>query len=347
MLHCWWLSGTDRATPTESAYRIRRLLIMSALLGVVGNILHGTAVMHKSVHLAVLGRFIVGFTASDVLTRQIIAFCRPATVVTESARLARYKMAGIAAGLLLGSAAEAIPVTINSIDVREVQVTGWVMMAFWFVHFVQLCVKVRPEGGLAHSDEGAKGSLDGSIDQKGVDARAGAECESDSSDAEVIGSPTSLLYRSSSDITSDNLQNYGSKGNSGLESMGTLSNIRDSPPVSSSVTLSRKKRFGPCRQLKTFASRISKLMAFHVGIPISLALLAFASFGLEVFFTATPIITRRYFGWSGVYAGLLLAALAIFILPIHFVCEWISRRYEARTVVKVGIRTATLLRMSR
>jgi hypothetical protein len=47
-------------------------------------------------------------------------------------------------------------------------------------------------------------------------------------------------------------------------------------------------------------------------------------------------MTNRYFQWSGVQAAGFLGLLALAILPIHFVCEFITRRFEERTILKVS-----------
>jgi hypothetical protein len=56
---------------------------------------------------------------------------------------------------------------------------------------------------------------------------------------------------------------------------------------------------------------------------------------MELFLTATPIITCRYFAWGGSQAGIMLGALSALILPVNLVCERIARVYEERTVIKV------------
>ena len=57
-------------------------------------------------------------------------------------------------------------------------------------------------------------------------------------------------------------------------------------------------------------------------------------------------MTNRYFQWSGVQAAGFLASLALAILPIHFFCEFISRRYEERTVLKVSFGVVQKVRHS-
>ena len=86
----------------------------------------------------------------------------------------------------------------------------------------------------------------------------------------------------------------------------------------------------------TFAGRMHKLLGYHVGIPLVLFILCYTNFAFEVFFTGTPFMTDRYFDWSGVHACLFLSFLALMILPINMVCEFVSRRYEERTVVRVS-----------
>ena len=42
------------------------------------------------------------------------------------------------------------------------------------------------------------------------------------------------------------------------------------------------------------------------------------------------------FAWSGVKSGLFLGLLGVTITPLHFVCEFIARRYEDRTILRVS-----------
>ena len=141
-----------------------------------------------------------------------------------------------------------------------------------------------------------------------------------------------MLYPASSDITADNFSGaYGSAN----ESTNQLTNkdLRQLRPSPSNELVARKRGM---RQFKTFVGRFRKLLLYHVGIPICLGTLIYVNFALEVLFTASPVITSGYFGLSGAVTGIFLGFLAFLILPISFVSEFIARRYEERTVIKVS-----------
>jgi hypothetical protein len=63
----------------------------------------------------------------------------------------------------------------------------------------------------------------------------------------------------------------------------------------------------------------------------------FSTFGIETFFSASPVACDRYFEWTGAGTGAFLTGLALLILPVVYFCERIARRYEERTVVKNGL----------
>ena len=329
ILHCALLSREYAAhkSPRYSARLIRRLLILSASMGVIGNIIHGVAVNRASVPLAVLGRFIIGFSSLEIIHRQVIVTCLPSYVVSESAPLVRFRIWGIFCGLIAGSLVDAIPITIVQLGMKTIQSTSWLMTLLWLVHFLRLNLQLRPK-----DVDLFRGSAEQTNDKGGELATASVDYESlgSSSESDEPRTPTSVLYRSSSDITSHDpfKDAYGSTLNevqiadSHEEEMEPLKPNHAQDPV-------KKRTF---RQVV----RIRKLLSYHVGIPIALMGAVYAAYALEVFFTSAPIVGCRYFGWSGAHAGILLACLAVLNFPINFICELIARRYEERTVIRVS-----------
>jgi len=49
------------------------------------------------------------------------------------------------------------------------------------------------------------------------------------------------------------------------------------------------------------------------------------------------MVTRRYFGWHGSSAGLLLSSLGALVLPAHFFVESAAHRYEERVILKYSL----------
>jgi hypothetical protein len=213
------------------------------------------------------------------------------------------------------------------------------MVLFWVIHFVRILFQFTPQSGR----DATKTALDGEqLEREGGEelaAASGTDYDSSSSDSDGNGQPSRGLARSSSDTDTNSRDSlkatYGAAGGISLlptDTDGATESTRLRPTSSSADHGWKKRGF---RQIKTFASRIQKLLAYHIAIPVAFALLSYVYFSLEVMFTACPIITDRYFGWSGARAGVMLGCLAIIILPVDFMCEMVSRRYEERTVMKV------------
>jgi hypothetical protein len=336
--HCFLLSR-ESATHRFRTILFRRLFLFSAFMGIVGNVVHALGVDQGSVEMAILGRFLMGFSSAEILHRQMLATCLPSHVVSEAAQLVRYRVAGVACGLFLGSIAETIPIKINRLGVRALQSTSWVLVLLWVIHFVRILFQFTPKSGC-----GATKAALGSERREGegfkhTAAASGTDYDSSSSESDGDGQPNRAFSRSSS-VTGTNSRDslkatYGAADVVSLLPIGTDGATESTRlrQTSSSVDHGWRKR--GFRQVKTFASRIQKLLAYHIAIPLAFSLLFYVYFSLEVMFTACPIVTDRYFGWSGARAGVMLGCLAIIVLPVDFICEMVSRRYEERTVMKV------------
>lgn len=343
IFHCWVLSR-NHATHRDFSRNVglyRILFLLSAFFGMVGNAVHATGVIKNSVALAALGRFFLGFSTAEILQRRILGWCLPSYVVFEATRLVQLRVGGMVAGLFLGAVAEAVPITIYSIGVRSIQATSWLMMFLWFAHFFRLCVQFRasqqpriPESGVLIS--GGDGQADASDQDVAVGTSSG-DYESDSSDSGEVETPAALMYRSASDAASVDALTlcYGRRGPENQNSKYRPAVTDPTLPAPPSKVDGRTKSSSLFRGMKLFVDRTKKLFLHHIGIPVSFLLHMYLSIGLEATFTATPMITSRYFGWSGGRAATFLGVLAAAILPVNFVGEWISRRYEERTVIKV------------
>lgn len=341
LFHCWVVNGEDNhRNSSASVHLIRNMLLLCSLFGFLGNMTHAIAVNHNNIPLAVFGRFLLGFSSGTMLERHVVSFCRPSHVVPVTARLVQYRLVGIVAGLLVGSATELIPITIGSIGVRAVQSASWLMMASWtllcFVILQQVWpVNVQREKEYDVVNTGSD-KLSGS-DQFLQTADA-SEFQSDSSDeTDGIETPPGMYYAASSD---------GIASNPLVAKLGTVSSMQNITKDASAddvnvihrifSSVAPTKRPSPLKQLQTFVIRVRKLLALQVSLPICFLIVFYTSFSLEVFFTATPIVTRRYFAWSGTHAAGLLGSFAIFTFPAIFLSEKITRRYEERTVIRVG-----------
>lgn len=342
ILHCWHASR-ESSTASWCRFRtraIRRFMIIGALMGAIGNAVHAYAIDRGSVELSIAGRFLLGFSAAEILQREILHSCIPSRIVTESALLLMSRVAGVSAGFFVG-AASAVPFALQRMGVggaysphaRQLQFASWMMMLLWLVHLLRVLVQIRAVDQPIRQRSSSIGP-DEQVSGAQIEAPAAGNYDSDSSSSSRMGIPSCVVHRSSSELTThvDPIESAFGTGEWGSEN----DNHPDEPAVHQrDEGWGSSQRRPGTRQWKTLG-RIRKLLAFHIGIPISLFVVLYTSYAIEVFFTATPLITYRYFAWSGARAGAFLGILAIFVLPIMFICEVAARRYEERSILKVS-----------
>ena len=318
----------------------RRLFILSSFWGIAGNAIHATAIDIESIPLAVGGRLIFGLSSAEILQRQVLTACVPSHVVHASARLQMAQLSGMFVGLLVGAFAEAMHLTLENWGVRSLQSTSWLLMIFWMCHFVRLLFQFKAPGvdGAAKDDPEVEESTAAIV----ASFSDGSSTESDTRHPSSVFRPS---LHGDGEVQADLSATYGTiaSGDSKNESFHgpTSPGTGEATPLRRNHTNERGGKKRGVRQFRAFASRIRKLLAYHVGIPVSFFILTFATFSVEVFFTGTPIITQHYFDWSGAHACLFLGGLALSTIPIHFFCERIARRYEERTVIKVNLSSST------
>lgn len=335
LIHCWYGATRDVAVLNSSRFSfhaVKRFLIFSAFMGMIGNGIHGYAINRSSIVWAIVGRLCFGFSSAEILQRELTSMCVPAHVVAESGKLTMSKSIGASLGITIGTIF-AIPIAVQTLDIgrvfsphtRQLQWSSWMMMAFWFVHLLVIAVKCRVKekhSTLPHSQIVLKQKDPRSNEQ--VDASKASDSESSSSVA--IGSPSTVLLRPSLDSVEPSPSAISSMEN--ISNGVSLSNRREDD-----LTGFRQGR-NISRQWRT-VRRLRKLLAFHVGIPIALLIYSYATFSMEIFLTATPIIADRYFSWSGARAGTFLTCLISATLPVTVTSEIVARRYEERAVIKV------------
>lgn len=318
--------------PSNSVGLLRGLFAISCFFGVVGNVIHGIAVDRGSVPLAILGRFVFGFSSSEILHRQLVGACVPSHVVAQSARLVYSRITGILAGLLIGVLIEVVPFTVQSIGIRSMQTSSWLMVLFWLTHLIRTLVQfrsrvIRPDVEVLKAPTGPETEENG--------AKADNSFDSDSSDSHRVGSP-SFLYQSSSagGLSSEDpfRKAYGGSADDSMHG-----SVPDATTAMETRPQSESRKGRPLRPIRTYAGRLGKLLRYNIGIPLTLFLVLYSNYALELYLSGTSVITSRYFGWSGIRSGIFLGGLGLTILPINLVCEFIGRRYEERTVLKVRI----------
>jgi hypothetical protein len=82
---------------------------------------------------------------------------------------------------------------------------------------------------------------------------------------------------------------------------------------------------------------IIKLIFKNPALPLTIVLFGYIEMTCEILISSCSMVVRRYFGWHGNRAGLLLACLGALVLPAHFVVEKASHYYSERGILFVSL----------
>jgi hypothetical protein len=323
---------------------IRGFILFGAVMGVLGNAIHGFAMDRSSVFLAIVGRLCVGFSSAEILQREVVSMSRPALVVAESGRLVLARITGSVVGLVIGSLS-AIPINdiqsegaerIFSTHTRRVQFASWLAMLLWLIHVVLILMRSKV---VRDAQKNRPTPDDQSVPEETKEQGINNPAETVSEDSDSVSSPSVEIATPSSVLFRPPLDTVEAIDNA----VSTMEQLSEWENASANAPLVRRNDDvqGPLlhrrymsRRWKTIG-RARKLLLFHMAIPISLLIYFYSTFALEIFCTATPFITDRYFAWNGAHAGLFLACLAAASWPVTFACEIVARRYEERVLLKV------------
>lgn len=309
----------------------RRMFLVAASMAIIGNIVCALAIQQGSIPLVLFGRFLVGMGCAELIHRQLISRCLPAIlVVSESACYIQFQVIGRIIGISTGALAQCVPIYIQGLGFRSLQSSSWFMAFLWLVHGLRVLVKFKN-----HMDPRDSNSSPLSQDlenQLSKEEESSSDSSSDDGDDVHAG-----IMRSSSRTSRDGGLTTNSKPDDrDLEvarksASGTdLSALRiriltDSNP--------RKRR----HPLKTIVVRVGKVLTYKVAVSVAMVVVVCTAFAQEVLFASCSIIYDQYFNWSGAAAGFFMGSVMTLVLPIDFICEHISRRYEERTVVKASL----------
>lgn len=330
LFHCCIASHTYR----NREGTVKTLMVLGTLFGIAGNIVQAVGIGRKCGELALLGRFLIGFCSADIIERETLAACVPAFTVEEAFKSAVFRFGGIIAGLFVASVYSYIPVVFDKATEHSIELQGsnWLMILLWSIHFFRVLVEMPSR----HNDNSNLPTKLSSPHKRNAETGGRSEGGGQdnisycSSSSDEVDTPASVLGRQIASATNfDRLAKhiYGSvDATSDIESYTGESSVLGA--------VKEKQKTTSTRQWKT-ASRFRKLLGFHIGIPITMLIVFYTSFAMELFFSATPLITRRYFSWHGARSVSFLGGLIFLVLPIGYVCEIVARRYEERTILKV------------
>ncbi len=318
VFHCSILMGHTNSKQGEmNIIRYKRLLISSTICAICGNTVQALGVSRLSVPITVLGRFLIGLSAADIVHRQFVsAFLHPSLVVAESARLVHFQATGLVVGLFIGSLVESVPYRTVRYGVQFLQLPNWIMASFWFLHLSRLVFSTRrskSQKNVAHENTRAS-----SVDR--VENMVVGESSDSSSDSDPTpGGPARLYHQASGIHDRDET---------------VVSRMNERSIRRAEVATKRRSRK---QNIVALIRRLRKLTAYNIAIPVMLALAIYTTFAQEILFSSCALIADRYFYWRGSIAGFFLGCLSLLILPVDFVCEQVARRYEERTTIKQSI----------
>ena len=337
VVHCMYISEAISAHrfPRENVVMLKGLFAFAAFMGVFGNILTAVAVGRGSFLLALLGRFAVGFASTEIMSRQLLCVCVPALLVRESARLTACRVAGVSVGLFLGSLASSLQVTFHRGGVEPFRVISYMLAVLWSVHFWKICRQFKTSSVPESSKNKRDFSRNDMLEESGAvgDDNMG---EADSSKDSDSASP-SILQQLSSDESSVDSENPLRAAFAAADSRIDVPGPTDYDEGSGRNLQDRIHRFSLLVTAKSALLAFQKLLATNIGVPVTLMIIAFSAFGLEILFSATPIVVSRYFGCTGSTGGWFLCFMATMVLPIQYVTCRASQRLEERSVIKVCI----------
>jgi len=283
---------------------LKKFLVISCLCPIAGNICYSKAYEYRSLFIAIIGRLLIGFSSTELLSKHIIlVFQVKGDATTEVARMKMAQIVGIVLALVLGSfdiQERRISFYGQSFVLNFKTMPGYIMAFAWIWLLISfLCFRFPAEEIHCISP----------VEKRGEMSISASEHEDH------------RHYRIDS--------NYLLPG---IHSRSFGENIPDEDDQSISV-------YNPHLSIKfgsmiTSIQRTKKLVMHNVALPVTLLLYGSVNLIMEVMLTSSVIITSRYFKWSVSHTGRALSLLAALILPVHLVTSYASTKAGERLIMK-------------
>ncbi len=306
---------------------------LSALCHLLGNILYTVAYDRKSIWLAVLSRLIVGLFSFEIPNKQfVISRARKSSnIVHEMARLRQTQLLSIFVGLFIGSlmAIESIKVSMyqHLFIVSFESLPGYTMFFFWTMQIIALIISPQPRTrAIATASINSKETMMTSSEQIDLNTSA-SDQESQISQSQRR---KSFDKRRHSRIDSDQskFDYYMKRLERNISEVSYRQNDIKEATFDEGLSIEKS--------MKDVIYKSRLLLLNNVAIPISMMLHTLSTMTLDIIMISLPIITHRYFDWSGSQAGYFLAILATLYIPINYAVSIMSNLYNERTILKKG-----------
>ena len=315
-----------------SIISLRLSFVLAAAVATLGNAIYIVGVQHKSVVITVIGRLLIGLASSDLFHRQIVTDCVPAVcVVPESARLINWNLYGRVCGLVVGAILGSFSLNIGRLTIGAFQSASYLMCFLWTIQAFRLLFMLPQPVKRSDIEYAIEYDVrgDGSDAPRVSTDSQSEEFSSDESEGNMHD-PESMHLQLLSDVTQDERKaNY-------TATERALMRKTDADDEQEYNATSKDARKDPLKSSKLFAKRLRKLFLYNVALPVTLAIVVLVKITHEILFTSCPIITYRYFKWSGSHAALFLGALSASVLVINYLCGTWTKTYDERTVIKVN-----------
>lgn len=298
--------------PQEVSFK--KMLILSALCPLVGNILYVKGYEHNLFSVSILGRLLIGFSSADMINKQLVVTYRfKGDLVSELTKIRMVQLISIFTAILMG--------TINFEEKRIFihgelfifdfnTISGYIMAVAWILQLLGLTCSRFPQVMPERSppDKSAE------------------------------------IYLSASEH--EDPQQYLLEKDYLLP--GLLARARSvSDTEGSNINEAFKKKEGEQRvqvsisdQIKSIVSMLKKtkkLVLHNIALPITFLVYGFVCLSIEIYLTSSVIITSRYFQWNGVQGGRFLALLSFWVLPTYFVMSYAITQFGERFVIKKSL----------
>lgn len=364
LYHTFLLSTNSSTIKLINGHSVFRApLLFSSVCAMIGNVVYAKATTHNSMAMAVGGRLLIGLGSSEILNRQLITNCiPPVRLVPEAAKFVSLSMVGTCIGSLFGALMgsvyarkERIVVGGDQIFVDSLAAPGYLMAILWLLQLLGLFFFFEEpmEARANDSEQHSPAKDDGNSNITSVNEirdtlpSDGVAEEGDSEVSDGGGTPDSVFYRSSSDVTKEDLNTtYGTSALAHLsedeKALPKTKTDHSNGAAQLAFTQVSTKKDRRARSLAMASYHIKKIITQNVAIAVTLAVLAFAKLAQEILFSACAIIAHRYFSWDGARAGFMLAALAALLIPLNFIFSNVSKYHDERTVMKRSLQIVGL-----
>lgn len=302
---------------------------LSAICHLFGNIVYTIAYDRKSIWLAVLSRLVVGLFSSEIPNKQFV-ISRAKNIVHEMARLRQTQLLSIFLGLFIGSLMAFEPIKVSMYQhwfiVSFESLPGYIMFFFWTIQIIALILSPPPRTSTIVTAT-SKETMMTSSEQIDLNTSA-SDQESQISQSQRRKSFENKAHHSRIHSDQSKFDYYIKRLERNISEVSYRQNDTKEATFDGGLPIEKS--------MKDVVYKSILLLLNNVAIPISMMLHTLSTMTMDIIMISLPIITHRYFDWSGSQAGYFLAILATLYIPINYAVSIMSNLFNERTILKKG-----------